>query len=81
VVEVLSPSTEARDKNDKFHAYRKAGVKEYWIVDAKKSSITVYQLQSDGSYDVGTVYNPSKKVTSSVLPGLEIDLQELFMEL
>jgi Uma2 family endonuclease len=81
VVEVLSPSTEARDKNDKFHAYRKAGVKEYWIVDVKKSSITVYQLQSDGNYDAGTVNNPGKKVTSSVLPGLEIDLQELFFEL
>lgn len=42
IVEVLSPSTA---KNDRFHkkiAYERAGVKEYWIVDAFYKSVEVY---------------------------------------
>jgi very-short-patch-repair endonuclease len=81
VIEVLSPSTESHDTDTKFNIYRIAGVREYWIVDVKKNSITVFQLQSDGNYDVGTIYNSGDKVTSSILPGFKLDLQQLFFEL
>ena len=46
VVEVLSPSTAARDKGIKKAAYEKAGVKEYWIVSPESKSIDVYHLQN-----------------------------------
>ncbi|MCS6834509.1 MAG: Uma2 family endonuclease [Anaerolineae bacterium] len=33
VVEVLSPSTVKRDRQDKYFAYERHGVSEYWLVD------------------------------------------------
>lgn len=58
VVEVLSPSTAARDKGIKKAVYEKTGVKEYWIVDPESKSIDVYHLQ-DGRlefFDTFLVY-------------------------
>lgn len=37
VIEILSPSIAKYDRFTKLHLYRKAGVKEYWIVDPPRS--------------------------------------------
>ncbi|EIJ80219.1 hypothetical protein PB1_07657 [Bacillus methanolicus PB1] len=44
VVEVLSPSTALKDRNEKFKLYEKYGVKEYWMVDPIHKTIEVYGL-------------------------------------
>ncbi|CAN5474733.1 Uma2 family endonuclease [soil metagenome] len=41
IVEVLSPTTERRDRNQKRELYMHAGVGEYWLVDAERRAITV----------------------------------------
>lgn len=41
VIEVLSPSTRKFDTNHKLRKYLRDGVKEYWIIDIKDSTITV----------------------------------------
>lgn len=43
VAEVLSPSTRAKDMTIKAEKYRKAGVREYWIVDPYKEKVIVFQ--------------------------------------
>ena len=80
VVEVLSPSTLKYDWNYKFNLYEAAGVKEYWIVDPKAKTANVFILQSDGRYDLGTVYENDQKAPVRIFEGLEIDLNELFEE-
>lgn len=52
VVEVLSPSTKKRDKTLKVSKYLNAGVREYWIVDPKKKSITTYTDDGEDDYDI-----------------------------
>ena len=47
VVEVVSKSTERKDRREKLETYAKYGVKEYWIVDPIKKSLEVY-LQYEG---------------------------------
>jgi Uma2 family endonuclease len=47
IVEVLSKSTEQRDRNLKFHDYESHGVTEYWIVDADKETVEQYLLQKN----------------------------------
>lgn len=47
IVEVLSKSTEHRDRNLKFSDYESHGVTEYWIVDAEKETVEQYLLQKN----------------------------------
>lgn len=47
VVEILSPSTAARDRGTKLERYRLFRVPEYWVVDPDARSIEVWRL-ADG---------------------------------
>ena len=51
IIEILSPSTRNRDVEDKYALYAEHGIREYWIVDPKAGSVTVYVLDSDGRYE------------------------------
>lgn len=42
VVEVLSPSTRARDLGVKVHLYARFHVPEYWVVDPGEATLTIY---------------------------------------
>lgn len=53
VFEILSKSTQARDKGIKFDYYEKEGVKYYLIVDVKKQEIEIYHL-INGKYQLQT---------------------------
>ena len=55
VVEVLSPSTAARDKGVKKDLYEKFGVKEYWIASPGDKSIEVHLLRN-GKFDLDNIY-------------------------
>lgn len=52
IVEVVSDSSVARDRADKFYEYQAAGVGEYWIIDPRpgKERVDFYQLQGNGRY-------------------------------
>ena len=43
-VEILSPSTASRDRGIKRERYEKAGIPEYWVVDANKNQVEVHVL-------------------------------------
>ena len=55
VVEILSPSTARKDRNEKYFIYEKYGVKEYWIVSPGDKSVEVYLLK-DGKFVLDDVY-------------------------
>ena len=55
VVEVLSHSTRKRDLTIKKDTYEANGVREYWIIDPRAKSVTVYLLR-DGKYFLDEVY-------------------------
>lgn len=49
VVEILSPSTESRDRGVKFKDYAQHGIAEYWIVDCDEQTIEQYVLRENES--------------------------------
>lgn len=77
VMEILSPSTQRHDKLTKFNLYQRAGVREYWIVDADSKSVQVFLLENDHyiAKDLGAV---GDKLKVNVLDDCVIDLTEVF---
>lgn len=47
IIEIVSPSTGRIDYGIKLFKYRTAGVREYWIVNPLKQTVTVYDLEQD----------------------------------
>ena len=76
VVEVLSPSTAAHDRNRKARLYERYGVAEYWMVDMETESIEVRRLR-DGEYGGAEIYD-SGVVSTALIPGLEVRVDEVF---
>ncbi len=47
VVEILSPSTAMKDRNNKFSIYQSQGINYYLMVDPEKEETEIYQLQDE----------------------------------
>ena len=78
VVEVLSSSTEKRDRGIKFVDYALNGVKEYWLVNADKKLIEQYLLDKESFVLTEKIQHGT--IRCKVLEGLEIPLQAVFNE-
>jgi Uma2 family endonuclease len=77
VVEIPSRRTTSYDRGEKKAIYERNCVREYWIVDTRARSLTVYLLR-DGRFDAGHVYTTDDRCVSEVLAGLELAVGELF---
>lgn len=77
VVEVLSPSTIKRDRFDKRRLYFAHGVKEYWIVDPDNRLIETF-TQGDSDLQKAGVFSEETLLTSTLLPGLQLELTKIF---
>ncbi len=78
VVEVVSPDDPKRDTVDKFQEYARAGIPEYWLVDPRDDSVTVYTLPESGA-----AYRQLGRLTdgaacSQLLEGFCVDVATLF---
>jgi Uma2 family endonuclease len=81
VVEVLSPGTKKRDLGIKKALFDRKGVREYWIVDPKASTITIHRRAADGSFpNVALLPNDAVLLTTPLLPGFSLSLEKLFRE-
>ena len=77
VVEVLSPSTEERDRGFKFKRCAQEGVKEYWLVDPDRRAVDVYTLTLKG-YELFGKFGGDQTVKSKILPGLSFTASEVW---
>ena len=76
IAEILSPSTERRDRGVKFEDYAAHGVGEYWLLDPKAEVVEHYVLK-DGHY-VLRMKSGSGQIESEVIDGLVIPVRALF---
>ncbi|MEO0733304.1 MAG: Uma2 family endonuclease [Bacteroidota bacterium] len=84
VVEVLSDSTEKRDRGIKYEDYLGEGVSEYWIVDYRNEKVEQYLI---GTAKYGgekiyrkTILGKNDQLTSTVLPGFSVLTASLFYQ-
>lgn len=84
VMEVLSPSTEKYDREDKKELYRQQEIDEYWIVDWRNRQIEIYTLDYDEEknpqyYLFKKISEQNKEELKIVhFPNVKITFDELF---
>ncbi len=80
IIEIISPSSNRRDRRDKFMLYEIAGVKEYWIVNPKTNKVSVFIMEKDGLFGSEKVYEAGQSVSPSIFPELVINLEQVFSD-
>lgn len=80
VIEILSPSTMRNDRLVKFELYRRAGVREYWIVDPNNQSVEVYLRDENNDLRPHEVYTRNDTAKVTVLDGCTVELAKVFPE-
>ena len=76
VVEILSPSTEKYDRNEKFVDYAAHGVQEYWIIEPEIEIVEQY-FNEGGKF---VLFQKLHKglLESKTVSGFAIDLKDIF---
>ena len=77
IVEILSPGDSKKEVRLKYELYEEAGVKEYWIIQPVEETISVFILNDQGKFNGAKLYGSGDKITSEVLPDLEIIMQDI----
>ena len=79
VIEILSKSTSKKDLREKYDVYEEVGVKEYWVVYPEEEIVSVFLLNANGKYETTVPpYTNEDRICPVTLPGLEVDLKEVF---
>lgn len=80
VIEILSPSTRARDKGVKRQLFDRGGVREYWLVDPNGRDLTIYRRTADGKFPRVAQLSAADEATvvTPLLPGFAFSLVKLF---
>lgn len=79
IIEIVSPTSQRRDRFDKFRLYERVGVREYWISDSETYITEVYALENNKYALVGK-YAPEESFESPLLRQT-IDLKAVFATL
>ena len=79
VMEVVSPDPKDRQRDyaEKLADYAAAGISEYWIVDAERGLVSIYQL-AGGAYSLTGEFKSGEQAISPTLPGFGVDVAALF---
>lgn len=80
IIEVLSASTQSRDKKEKLSVYEQVGVREYWIVDPFENKVCVYRRsgsEEQNGYSLPDTYSFEDEILSGIFLGFRVRLSEL----
>jgi len=82
VVEVLSPGNNSKEIKLKYDLYEEFGVREYWMVYPDEFSLVKYVLNGEGKFTTeGRALTLGDKLTTPILPGFELSLDDVFRNL
>ncbi len=81
VVELVSDSSVARDRADKFYEYQEAGIGEYWVIDPRpgKERVDLYALTPEGRYQA-ILPDAEGRYHSVALPGFWMRAEWLWQD-
>jgi Uma2 family endonuclease len=76
VIEIISPDSAVRDREEKFSEYEQGGVREYWLLDPQQRTAEFFQLGDEGRYQL--VPLEEGIFHSRVLPGFWLKAEWLW---
>jgi Uma2 family endonuclease len=79
VIEILSPGNNKKELKNKYEVYEEAGVLEYWIIHPVEKTFFKYLLV-DGTFRASKLLTIGDEVTTQVLPGFILNLDDLFAD-
>lgn len=74
IIEIVSPGNPADDYIRKLYYYKNCGVREYWIVDPQRKSVTVNFFESD---TLNVPYTFDSVIKVNIYEDLYIDFAEI----
>jgi len=74
VVEIISRESRRYDSETKFADYERFGVKEYWLIDPLRRTMTFYRLDKGRFVEIPVQID---RFRSTVLVGFELDLSRV----
>ena len=80
VIEVLSPSTAAKDQIQKLAAYERAEVQEVWLVHHTDHVVSVYTLNAAGGYGKPAIHETTGTLAPGLFPDLLVDWGLIFQD-
>ena len=80
VVEVLSPSNNKKELQNKYDVYEESGILEYWVIHPNECTLLVYTL-ANGRYVPSKLFTHGDRVASQAVEGFVLDLDEVFEDL
>jgi len=78
VCEVLSPSTEDFDREEKMPVYAREGVRHAWLIDPIAKTLEVYTLGAEGEWGEAGIYREAEVVQAVPFEAIELDLSALW---
>ena len=78
VCEVLSASTEQRDRTSKRRIYAEAGVEHLWLLDPRQQLLKVFALTSDGRWNLAGAWRSDDEVSAPPFDAISFSLADLW---
>ena len=78
ICEVLSPSTEDVDRDEKMPIYAREGVRHAWLLDPVKRLLEVYVLAARGRWSEPTIHRDVDVVRAVPFDAIELELSALW---
>jgi Uma2 family endonuclease len=77
IIEIFSPGTAWRDRDEKFNLYERYAVWDYCMVDPQEEYVEVCQWK-DGHFVRQGLFKAGKPFVSAVLGGKTVDISGIF---
>jgi Uma2 family endonuclease len=77
VVEILSPSTSARDRREKLQLYARMGVPHYWLLHPRRRYLDAHELR-EGRYVLVAHLEGDAEFRPALFPGLVLRLAQIW---
>ncbi|RYE28243.1 MAG: Uma2 family endonuclease [Sphingobacteriaceae bacterium] len=80
MIEILSPGSNKKELHNKYDIYEECGVQEYWIISPDYCTFFRYTLEESGKYNPSKLFTFGDEVTTPILPGFVLKLEDVFAE-